>query len=503
MICPGIDLGTTYSMIAYVNAQGVPSLFPDAHDANLFRTPSLAYVGREGCLVGQPVEDLLADTPELKVARFAKAGMGRGNWRYLDHLDRAWTPEAISALILKKMMRDAAVFAHEEIGPAVITVPAQFTDEQRRATLAAADLAGLSGVHLIEEPVAAATFYGIEQGMTERTLLVYDFGGGTFDVTVLQASPKGLYALATDGDPYLGGRTLDERISNLAGEDYARRHGRSPLTDAGSAQRLRRLAEDAKIRLGRAGQTHVQSSLLLLGQPFDFVLAREQFDRFATEIVARTITACDRALSAAGLGWRDIDKVLLTGGSSLLPQVARDLMRVSGKPADDIISRQPHQAVAFGAAIAAARRAGSGAQFEIRHATTADLCLRVWDRQRNVTALETLVAKNRPLPAEHTRAFFTSSPDQTRLVLQLVQRRGDPAEEFVLGSFSFGPILSPRANYPVEVTASVGRDGLVKVTARDPATGRQMEHVMVEGGGDGARIDPAQRELVSSVAVNG
>lgn len=504
MICPGIDLGTTFSMISYVNAQGHPSMFPDAHDANLFRTPSVVYVGREGCLVGAPVEDMLADAPDMPAARFVKAQMGKSDWKHVDHLGRSWSPEALSALVLKKLIRDARVFAHEELGPCVITVPAQFTDEQRRATLAAASFAGLKEVHLIEEPVAAATFYGVDEGMSDRTLLVYDFGGGTFDVTVLQASPKGLYALSTDGEPYLGGRSIDDRIMKLAAGDYEKQYGRSPLHDVGSAQRLRRIAEDAKIKLGRPGVSHQKASLLLLGKPFDFILTRDQLDVIVSEEVARTVAASERALKSAGLGWRDIDKILLTGGSSLLPQVTRDLIKASGKPAADLVSRQPHQAVAFGAAIFASRLAGTGAiDLEIQHATTADLCLRVWDRQRNAPGLEMLIGRNTPLPAEYTRTFFTSKADQTRIVLQFVQKRGEPPEEFILGTFSFGPISEPRANYPVEVTAFVSRDGLVRFTARDPMTGREMAQVLNEQSAGSRFLDPEQRKLVEGAVVNG
>jgi len=481
MIFPGIDLGTTYSMIAQVNTQGQPALFPDVHDASQFRTPSLVYIGREGCLVGAAVEELLDDAPELPAARFIKGRLGEADWRYRDHLGRAWTAEALSALILKKLLRDADTFASDSLGPVVVTVPAQFTDPQRQATLIAARLAGLGEVRLIEEPVAAATYYGLDAGPVDRTLLVYDFGGGTFDVTLLQTGRDGLYVLATDGLADVGGRTLDEAIMGWAEGEFKRRHGLSPLTDPATAHRLRRLAEESKIRLSKPGISQVHQPLLLLGRPFEFLLTRMDFDRLVGGAVRRTLEVCERCLQAAGLDWRDVDKILLTGGSSLLPMVTTELRRVSGKPPQDLVLRQPHQAVAFGAAVLAGRLGGrdQGGGL-LRQVATADLCLRVWDRQRHQPGLEPLIARNTPLPAAYARTFYTNRPEQTRLILEFVQRRGEDGTERSLGHFAFGPIANPRKNYPVEVTLALTPDGLVRITARDLVNGQEMARVLDE-----------------------
>jgi molecular chaperone DnaK len=502
MIFPGIDLGTTFSLIAHVNAYGQPALFPDLHDANRFRTPSVAYIGREGCLVGAAAEELLDDAPGLPVARFIKARLGQADWRYSDHKERAWTAEALSALILKKLLKDADTFAGDEFGPAAIAVPAQFTDAQRQATLRAADLAGLQNARLVEEPVAAAAYYGLDEGPRDRTLLVYDFGGGTFDVTLLQTGPDGLYVLAADGLPQLGGRIIDERIMAAIDADYRRRHPRSPLADPASALRLRRLAEESKIKLSKPGLAQARQTLLLLGAAHEFLLTRPQFDEIALEAVRQTVAACERCLQAAALSWRDVDQIMLTGGSSLLPHVPAELLRASGKKPHELALKQPHQAVAFGAALLAQRWGkDNGAQALVQPVTGAELCLRVWDRRLNRPGLETLVARNTPLPLAYARTFYTHRDDQTRIVLEFVQRRGEPAEEFSLGHFAFGPLANPRRNAPLEVTAAIGRDGLVKVTARDPASGREIAHSLQEeaGGGDWEE----QRQWVEGAAVNG
>lgn len=504
MIFPGIDLGTTFSMIAHVNAHGQPALFPDVHNASQFRTPSVVYVGREGCLIGDAAEELLEESPQLQVARFVKARLSQPGWRYLDWQDRQWSAEALSALILRKLLKDADTFAHEAMGQAIITVPAQFTDEQRRATLRAASLAGLNSVRLVEEPVAAATFYGLDEGGADRTLLVYDFGGGTFDVTILQTSHEGLFVLASDGIANLGGRILDERIMAAIATDFQRKHGMDLLSDLASSQRLRRIAEQSKIKLSKPGPNQVTQSLLLLGQPFDFTLTRLQFDILMAEAVADTLASCQRCLQAAALTWRDIDKVLLTGGSSLIAKVQASLLQVSGKSPRDVVCKQPHQAVAFGAAILAQRfgrdSAGTGM---IQQVSGADLCLRVWDRQVNRPALETLIERNSPLPTSYSRTFYTNREDQVRLVLEFVQRRGQSAEEFSLGHFAFGPIQNPHRNYPVEVTVALESDGLVRVTARDQVTGTEMTHTLEEDEASCATQDIVeQRRLVESVSVN-
>jgi molecular chaperone DnaK len=503
MIYPGIDLGTTFSLIAHVNSYGQPTLFPDLHDANSFRTPSTVYIGREGCLVGAAVEELLDDSPELPIARFIKAQLGQRDWHYHDHQQRAWTPEALSALILKKLLKDADAFSSEQIGPAVITVPAQFTDNQRQATLKAASLAGLAQVRLIEEPVAAATYYGLDGGSRDRTLLVYDFGGGTFDVTILQTSCNSLYVLASDGLAQVGGRTLDQQIIEMIAEDYQRRFQHSPLQDTACKQRLRRLAEDSKIKLSKPGPGQIKQSLMLMGQAYDFLLTRPYFDTLAQTAVATTLMTCERCLKAAGLNWRDIDHILLTGGSSLLPQVPVALLQASGKATNSLILKQPHQAVAYGAAILAQRYANEhDATTLIQQVTGADICLRVWDKRHDRSELETLIPRNTPLPSTYHRTFYTNRDDQTRVVLEFVQRRGEPAEEFSLGHFVFGPLTRPRRNLPLEVTLAIGRDGLINVSAKDPSNGYEIAKTLREDEQQQHLDWVQQRQWIDAALIN-
>jgi molecular chaperone DnaK len=496
----GIDLGTTYSLVAHVNAHGQPAVFPDAQDASLFRTPSVVYVGAEGCFVGEAAEQLLEDSPQLAAVRFVKARLGDRAWRHRDALGRDWSAEALSALVLRKLLRDARAHSADDVDLAVLTVPAQFNDEQRRATLRAASLAGLGRVRLVEEPVAAASFIG-EGEAGERTVLLYDFGGGTFDVTLLHASKGGLRVLATDGISRLGGRDLDQEIARLVAAEFARRHGADPLGDPASAQLLRRAAEQLKIRLARPGVAHARQAVLLLGRPHEVTLMRAEFDALAGAAVARTIECCERCLEAAGLSWAAVDRIALAGGSSQLPQVAAELLRVSGRARSQIVSRQPHQAVAFGAAVLAGRIAAAAGEDGLHAVAGADVCLRVWDRVRQCPSLDMLIARNTPLPTTYRRTFYTNRVDQRRLVLEMVQRRGMPPEESSLGLMAFGPIETPARSHPIEVVVELQSDGLVRVRATDLASGHEMARSFDESGDAGA-IGPDQRQLLESVFLH-
>lgn len=501
MILPGIDLGTTYSMIAHVNAFGQPALFPDLYDANQFRTPSLVHLGRNGALIGAAAEDLLDDAADAPVARFVKAGLGDRGFGHQDPHGRSWPASALAALIFKKLARDARAFSGDELGPAVVTVPAHATDEQRRATQLAARLAGLAEVRLIEEPVAAAVYYGQGDPGAERTLLVYDFGGGTFDVSLLQVAPAGLYVLATDGDPDLGGRSIDEALMATVDDDYRRRHGDSALGDPAAAQRLRKLCEEAKIVLSRGGGAQVRRSVLLRDAPCELALTRSDLDPLVAKALDRSLQACERCLASAGLAWGDLDVVMLTGGSSLLPGVREALAIRWGRESDAVILKQPHQAVAFGAALLAERFGREpGALTDLRQVTGCDLALRVWDPDARATSLDILIPRNTPLPAVHERVLLTAHAAQDRLTLEFAQRRGSPPQDFAVGAFTFGPIAAPRLNYPVRLKVTCAADGTVELSASDDITGQALQATLQQ---DGDGVDPAElRRLVGSMTLS-
>lgn len=472
----GIDLGTTFSLACYLNPQGVPTLVPDSRQATLYRTPSVVSVHSRRAYAGGVVEDLLLDEPGLPITRGFKQLMGSDAPAYRDDEGNHWSPEAVSALILKKLLADVDEHVAEDIEHCLITVPANFNDAQRKATRTAGQLAGLRQVSLIEEPIAAAAYYGFTERDAEQTLLVYDFGGGTFDATVLEISAGRLFVLATEGDNQLGGRHLDQALAELVAADFQRRHGVDPLADPASAEQLRQFAENAKIGLSQAGRGQMRKTLALAGKVNEVSLAADQIDRLVTPFVEQTLAVCRRCLDGAGLGWGQIDRILLVGGSSLLPQVTRGLTAHSGKPASHMICKQPHQAVAFGAALLSDALAQDSAAQAAPHLAVAPyhLGLRVRDATGGVR-IEVLIKRNTPLPTRATATFYTTRADQTRLIFDLVQSKGDDAAALSLGHFAFGPIRHPRKNYPIELSVAYDVEGLVKVTAKDMVTGEALQ----------------------------
>ncbi len=491
MLYLGIDLGTTFSLVAHVNDRGLPTLFPDAHNANEYRTPSCVHVQGQVALVGDALEELLDDEPSLLHARFFKLAMGNNQSVFVDAEQRQWWPQSLSALVLKKLLADVETCAHEEIGGVLIAVPAHFNNAQRRATKEAAQLAGIMQVKLIEEPVAAATFYGYSSKQGEQTIFVYDLGGGTFDATVLQVGPEGLYALATEGNLSLGGKHIDDIIIRYILAEFSRQYGYEP-SDQATLLTLRRFADECKLALGRPGRNRVSKTLILAGRTMDFVLSQERFNQLIDQLIDDTLQVCDRCLKAAGLDWSFIDSILLTGGSSLLPLVVDKVSKASGKPKDQLVCKQPHQAVAYGAALLAAQQfKGQSTAHSLRSICSYDLGIRTRGRDGE-PSIKVMIAQNSPVPASAKTVFYTSREDQTRLIIEAVQRRteGKVSLDTSLGFFAFA-IPEPKLRYPIEIELAYDLEGLVIVTARDPATGQQMQQVMDQD------VEAMSRELLA------
>ena len=505
MISAGIDLGTTYSAIAHLNSEGIPTIFPDAHDADLFRTPSLVHIGPLGCLVGSAVENLLEDQPDLPLVRHSKLAIGSRQPVLSDHLQRDWSAEAINSLILSKLRNDAAVHAYDQLGEVVITVPAQFGDVQRRAVRRAAELIDLPVSSLVDEPVAAATYLSTQQE-GDQTILVYDLGGGTFDATLLSCSLDEISVLATHGDDQIGGKWIDELIMGLMTEELQRVQGTSFVETSTVRLQLRRLAEETKLKLCKPGRSQVRHNTLIGSQPFDFVLTEHHFQQLIQPLLARSLDVCEQCLQAANKQWTDVDQILLVGGSTLIPAVRTQLAARAGRPAEEIQSRQPHQAVVFGAALLAGDASDRHQQRipTLRQAIAAyDLGVRIRDPQTGQLAIYKLIQRNSPLPTQAKRVLKTSRADQSRMVLEVVQSKGSAANALSLGHFSFGPIENPQAGYPIEVTMQYDHEGIVTIGACDAQSGQAMEQTLSHAGNFAGEFSyDAERDLVASVQIN-
>lgn len=504
MIHVGIDLGTTFSKISHLGVTGAPSLFPDSGDSSAFQTPSVVYIDSRGCLVGNVVESLLEDNPDLPVVRFVKLQMGSTDSVYMDDKHRPWSPQAVSGLILKKLKQDAEAFAYEDVGSAVITVPAQFGHMERRATRDAGLLTGMQVSQIVEEPVAAATFYGISSSQKEQTVFVYDLGGGTFDASILHCTQEGLYVLATEGSRTIGGKWFDEVIMGVAAEEFQRINGFDPRTDRKAESILRRVAHESKIKLSQPSKAQIQQMMVLAGKASEFLLTRSEFERLISGLVKSTIEICGRCLASAKLTWADIDRVLVVGGSTLVPLVQQSIQKESGKQGDQFVQRQPHQAISFGAAHLAQSHNcndATGCPKLVHQIAPYHLGIRVRDPQSGKAKVQVLIPRNTALPAERKVVFYTARADQNRMMFEFVQTKGDDGSSLSLGHFAFGPIEQPRANYPVEVTAAYDEQGIVKITARDES-GREMQRLLAQGDENYTGGFYTDRMLVSEATVN-
>lgn len=474
----GIDLGTTFSLVSYINAAGTPTLIPSRRDPQRFQTPSVVHVGERGALVGDLVEDLLQEEPGLPVCRFAKLGMGRGGEAvFTDHAGQGYSAEAISALILRKLKDDAEAALNEPVTGAVITVPANFNDAQRQATVNAGRLADLPVLGLVEEPLAAATFFGLNTKGGERLIFVFDIGGGTLDATILSATPDGLYAIATEGADNIGGKNFDELIMGFVADQFRGQFGFDPREDAESAQRLRSFATRAKIELS-SPQTNVLSKpLILAGKSLRVTFSRSQFEAAAEPWLEACQEVCERALKEQNLGWGDVDELIMTGGSSLVPAVERRVREMSGLQPARIRREQPHASIAYGAALLAEQFHGSrrtAAPPLKQQVTSNELGLRVFDPKERKPVFHAMIEKNVPVPVTAKQTFYTQKAEQPSLSIELLQRKDPFTPPETLGQFTFGPLRRAEAGHPVMIELGYDGTGRVSVTATDGRSGESV-----------------------------
>lgn len=474
----GIDLGTTFSLISCVNSSGTPTLIPSRRDAQRFQTPSVVHIGERGAIVGDLAEELLQEEAGLAVSRFAKLSMGQpGKTVLTDHLGQAYTPEAISALILRKLKEDAETALCEPITGAVITVPANFNDAQRQATVNAGRLADIPVLGLVEEPLAAATFFGLNTKGGERLIFVFDIGGGTLDATILSATPEGLYAIATEGADNIGGKNFDEIIMGIVADQFRGQFGSDPRNDPESAQRLRMFATQSKISLSSPATNVISRPLILGGKSLRVTFSRAQFETAAEPWLEACQEVCERALKSQSLAWGAIDELILTGGSSLVPCVERKVREMSALQPARIRREQPHASIAYGAALLAEQFHGTkktAAPPLKQQVTSNELGLRVFDPKERKPVFHAMIEKNMPVPTTAKQTFYTQKAGQSSLSIELLQRKDPFTPPETLGQFTFGPIRRPEAQHPVSIELGYDGAGRVTVTAADGRTGESV-----------------------------
>ena len=473
----GIDLGTTNSCVAAVEG-GKPVIIPNAEGERT--TPSVVAFSKSGeRLVGRIAMRQAAMNPDRTIAS-VKRRMGT-DW-HVNIDGKAYNPQELSAMILRKLRTDAEAFLGQPVTDAVITVPAYFNDVQRQATKDAGRIAGLNVLRIINEPTSAALAYGLDNG-TPQKVMVYDLGGGTFDVSIIEIGDGVIEVLATAGDNHLGGDDFDERIADHLLGEFQREHGIDLRREPAALQRVREAACEAKVELSSLESSRVNLPFLAQGPGgpihFEATLTRDAFDRMTADLVQRTEGPVTVALNDAGIAASELGCVLLVGGSTRIPAVQRKVRELTGKEPSSSIN--PDECVATGAAIQGATLAGSSTGLVKANSI---LLLDVTPLSLSIETVggvaTRLVERNTTLPVHYSKTFTTAAPFQTSVEIHVLQgERPMARDNKTIGKFRLKGIKRAPAGVPqIEVTFDIDANGILTVSAKDLDTGKQQSIVI-------------------------
>ena len=463
----GIDLGTTNSCVAVMEG-GEPVVITNSEGART--TPSVVSFQANGeRLVGQIAKRQAITNPEHTIISI-KREMGTDHKTKID--DKTYSPQEISAMILQKIKADAEAYLGEKVTQAVITVPAYFNDAQRQATKDAGRIAGLEVLRIINEPTAASLAYGLDKTDHSEKIFVYDLGGGTFDVSILELGDGVFEVLSTNGDTHLGGDDFDQKIIDYIADTFKAEYGIDLRNDKSSVQRLKEAAEKAKIELSSSMQTNINLPFITADatgpKHIDMNLTRAKFNELTHDLVQRSIEPMKKALSDAGLSISQIDKVILVGGSTRIPAVQEAVKNFTGK--DPSKGVNPDECVAIGAAIQAGVLTG-----EVKDVLLLDVTPLTLGIETLGGVATPLIERNTTIPAKKSQVFSTAADGQTSVEIHVVQgERQMAADNKTLGRFTLSGIApAPRGIPQIEVTFDIDANGIVKVSAMDKGTGKE------------------------------
>ena len=469
----GIDLGTTNSCVAVIEGD-TPTVITSKEGYRT--TPSVvAFTKSKELIVGDAAKRQAAVNSDRTIFSI-KRHMGTDYRKKID--GKYYTPQEISAFILMKLKEDAEDFLGQPVTDAVVTVPAYFTDAQRQATKDAGKIAGLNILRIINEPTSAALAYGLDNGMAQK-VLVYDLGGGTFDVSVIDIGDNVIEVLATSGDNHLGGDDFDERIVNYLVEQFKISDGINLSKDVSAMQRLREEAEKAKKELSSSVTTNINLPFIAMSKDgphhIDITLSRQTFNELTADLVDRTITPVENALHDAGLSKTDINMVLLVGGSTRIPAVADKVRQLMGKEPSRNLN--PDECVALGAAVQGGKL---GNQLQAGSAAPEIILMDVTPMSLSIETMggiaSRLIERNTTIPTRHSQIFTTAGNFQTSVDIKVFQgERKFTRDNKLLGNFRLNGIKRAMAGVPqIEVTFDIDVNGIVNVSAKDLGTGREQ-----------------------------
>lgn len=477
----GIDLGTTNSCAAVLE-NGNPVIIPNAEGGRT--TPSVVAFTKKGeRLVGESARRQAAVNADHTVSSI-KREMGSDYRVLID--GKRYSPQEISAMILRKLKKDAENFLGEPVSEAVITVPAYFSDAQRQATKDAGRIAGLKVLRIINEPTSAALAYGLDHGSAQK-ILVYDLGGGTFDVSVIEIGENLIEVLATSGDNHLGGDDFDARIVEYLLRTFREQESIDLSKDPAAMQRLKEAAEKAKMELSNLAETNINLPFIAVdrkgeGKHLDLMLSRAKFEEMTADLISRTSVPVQNAMRDAGLSMNELNKVLLVGGSTRMPAVQRMVRQLTGQ--EPAKSLNPDECVALGASIQGGKLASEPGSIIPGSAAAEMILMDVTPLSLSIETVGGICTKildrNSTIPTRQSKIFSTAANFQTNVEIKVYQgERQFARDNKLIGNFRLSGIKRAMAGVPqIEVTFDIDVNGILKVSAKDLGTGRQQEIVI-------------------------